>query len=244
MSFRIKCVVSYDGSSFHGFQRQIKERTVQKELEKALTLIHKHSVTIHSSGRTDAFVHAVGQVFHFDTELDIIPDNWKKAINSILPKDIYIKKVEVVDSFFHSRFDAKMKEYRYYISVDEYNPIRSNYVCFVTRPLDVEKMKVALKLFEGTHDFTTFSSKQDERKNKVRTIFEVKLNVIGKELEFIFKGDGFLRYQVRIMIGTLIEIGIGKRSIDSIDQLFDLKDRSKARYTAEPQGLYLYQVDY
>jgi len=244
MSYRIKCLVTYDGSLLSGFQRQLKQRTVQGEIEKALKMIHKYPTTIHSAGRTDAFVHASGQVFHFDSDLDIKVENWKKAINSILPKDIYIKDVEIVSALFHSRFDAKRKEYRYYISIDEYNPMRRNYVCFINRELDINKIEKALKLFEGTHDFTSFSSGQHVDKDKVRTIYETQLNITDKELEFVFIGTGFLRYQIRIMMGTLIEIGLGKKDIDVINYLFEHRDRSKARFTAEPQGLYLCKVEY
>lgn len=241
---RVKCIVSYDGSRFHGFQRQINQRTVQGEIERALKIINKEEVTIHSAGRTDAYVHALGQVFHFDSKLDIKKENWKRAINSILPKDIYIRDVEIVDQEFHARFSAKKKEYRYLISLAEYNPIRSQYVCFIKRKLDIDKIKSALKLFEGTHDFTSFSSGQHVDKNKVRTIYEAKLNINDKELEFIFIGNGFLRYQVRIMMGTVIEIGLGKKDISIIDYLFNNYDRAKARYTAAPEGLYLYKVEY
>src|SRR5690554_2032718 len=127
MTIRVKCIVSYDGSKFFGYQKQINKRTVQGEIEKALEIIHKYPITTYSSGRTDAFVHALGQVFHFDTNLDIKIYNWKRAINSLLPSDIYIRDVEIVDENFHARFSAKRKEYRYYISLGEYNPIRSQY---------------------------------------------------------------------------------------------------------------------
>ncbi len=243
MSIRIKCVVQYDGSRYHGFQKQINSRTVQDEIEKVLTKINKQPIIIHASGRTDAFVHALGQVFHFTTKLDMKEENWKRAINSMLPTDIYIKNVEIVTSEFHSRFSSKKKEYRYYISMDEFNPLRSQYVCFQRDTLNLEKINEALKLFIGTHDFTSFSSGKIE-KNRVRTIYEAKMKVCGKELEFIFKGNGFLRYQIRIMMGTLIEIGKGKREVDSLKQLFVIKDRTKASFTAEPQALYLYSVEY
>lgn len=243
MSLRIKCVVQYDGSRYHGFQKQINSRTVQKEIEAVLTKIHKYPIVIHASGRTDAFVHALGQVFHFITKLDISEENWKMAINCMLPRDIYIKKVEIVTGEFHSRYNTKVKEYRYYISQDEYNPLRSQYVCFQRDPLNLEKINEAIKLFIGTHDFTSFSSGKVE-KDRVRTIYEAYMNVCGKEIEFIFKGNGFLRYQIRIMMGTLIEIGKGKREVNSINQLFVLKDRTKASFTAEPQALYLYSVEY
>lgn len=241
---RVKCVVSYDGSRFHGFQRQLNLRTVQGEIEKVLKIICKEVITIHPSGRTDKNVHAYGQVFHFDSKLDIKKENWQRAINALLPKDIYIKDVEIVDNNFHARFSAKKKEYRYLISIDEYNPLRSQYVCFIKHKLDISKIQQALKLFVGTHDFASFSSGQHPEKDKVRTIYEAKLNQNGKELEFIFVGNGFLRYQVRIMMGTLIEIGLGKKDISIIEYLFNNYDRAKARYTAEPQGLYLYKVEY
>ena len=242
MSVRIKCIVSYDGSKFSGFQRQIKVRTVQGEIEKALKLIHKYPITIHASGRTDSNVHALGQVFHFDSNLDIKTFNWKRAINSILPDDIYIKDVEIVTHDFHARFSVKCKEYRYYISLDEYNPLKYHYTCFIKRDLNIDKMEQGLDLFEGTHDFTSFSSGQ--YKNKVRTIYEASLRRNKNNLEFIFVGNGFLRYQVRIMMGTLIEIGLGKKDEATINYLFNNHDRSKARYTAPPQGLYLYKVEY
>ncbi len=243
--FRIKCIVSYDGSKFFGYQRQLKERTVQGEIEKALKIIHKTPITIQSSGRTDAKVHAYGQVFHFDTDLDIKQANWKRAINSILPKDVYIKEVKIVDFNFHARFSVKIKEYRYYLSLNEYDPIRSDYVCFLDRTLNINKIKGALKLFEGTHDFTSYSSSlQHKDKNKIRTIYKAQLNENNKELEFIFIGNGFLRYQIRIMMGLLIEIGLEKKEIEVIPYLYEHHDRSKARFTAEAQGLYLYRVEY
>ncbi|HEY8364572.1 MAG TPA: tRNA pseudouridine(38-40) synthase TruA [Haloplasmataceae bacterium] len=242
---RIKCTVAYDGSKFSGYQKQDNERTVQGEIERVLEIIHKYPVTIYSAGRTDAYVHAYGQVFHFDSNLNIRVYNWKKAINSLLPKDIYIRNVEVVNEDFHARFSAKKKEYRYYISLGEYNPIRHQYVCFINKKLDLDKIQKALKLFEGTHDFSSFSSAQQHiDKDKVRTIYEAKLNINNDELEFIFVGNGFLRYQVRIMMGTLIDIGLGKKDISVIPYLFENYDRSKAKKTIEPQGLYLYNVEY
>jgi tRNA pseudouridine38-40 synthase len=244
MPYRVKCIVSYDGSRFHGYQRQPNYRSVQQDIEECLKVIHKSPVVIHASGRTDAGVHALGQVFHFDSTLDIQPDNWKRAINSLLPSDIYIKSVEIVDESFHSRFSVKTKEYRYYMSIAEYNPIRSEYVYFHHYPtLDINKIVEAVKLFEGTHDFTSFCY-GNEKEDRIRTIYQASLNYDNNELEFIFKGNGFLRYQIRVMVGTLIEIGYGKKSIESLGSIFDAKDRRKAGTTAAPQGLYLYEVTY
>lgn len=243
MTYKLKCTTSYDGSRFHGFQKQVKQRTVQQEIEKALALIHKHVIIIHASGRTDTNVHALGQVFHFETDLNIAPANWKKALNSILPDDIYIKEAEDVDLSFHSRFDALIKEYHYFLSIDEYNPLKSQYIYYHRFDLDIERMKQAIKYFVGEHDFTSFTSNKT-KKNKVRTIYEAAIINKGKELEFLFRGSGFLRYQIRIMVGTLIEIGQGKRDVSSINDIFEQKDRKKAGPTAKPQGLYLYKVEY
>jgi tRNA pseudouridine38-40 synthase len=243
VSYRIKCLVQYDGSRFSGYQKQLDQRTVQQEIENALSKMHKHPVVIYASGRTDAGVHALGQVFHFISNLDIDLESWKRALNSLVPKDIYIINVEFVNCEFHSRFNVKIKEYRYYLSMKEYNPFRRQYVCFQKEKLDIDKLRQAIKLFEGTHDFTSFTSGKDVE-DRVRTIYEVRLNILNDELEFIFRGNGFLRYQIRIMMGTLIEIAEGKREINSILSLYEVKDRTKAGFTAEPQGLYLYRVEY
>ena len=186
MKYKVKCTVSYDGSQFYGYQRQDKGRTVQQEIEAALLKIEKEDITIYAAGRTDAGVHALGQVFHFNTKLKINESNWKRAINSIIPADIHIKDVEYVEESFHARYSAKEKEYRYYISLAEYNPLRRNYVYYPRHKLDIDKMKEAIKLYEGTHDFTSFSSNFDNP-NQIRTIYEAKINHEGDELEFIFR---------------------------------------------------------
>jgi tRNA pseudouridine38-40 synthase len=242
---RLKCVVSYDGSEFNGYQRQIKGRTIQGEIEKVLEKIHKQPVEVQASGRTDAGVHALNQVFHFDSSLEIAPSNWKRAINGLLPKDIYIKDVVVVSSNFHARYHVKTKEYRYYIGLEEYNPLKYKQIYFhpQAHKLDIDRMKEAIKLFIGTHDYKLFTS-GNEREYTIRTIFDTQINVLDQALEIIFKGDGFLRYQVRVMVGTLLEIGENRRSIDSIRDLLAIKEGIRAGRTAKPQGLYLYQVEY
>lgn len=244
MSQRIKCIVSYDGSNFYGFQKQVDKRTVQGEIEKRLSIIQKEPTKIIASGRTDAAVHAYGQVFHFDTNLTIKEENWKKAINSLLPNDIYIKEVEIAPSDFHARYSVKKKEYRYYLTTAEYDPLRRNYTSFLKQEVDIDKMREALKHFEGTHDFSSFTPQDNKIKDKVRTIYETHLNVYDQDLEFIFIGNGFLQYQVRIMMGLIIEIGLGKKEINLIDYLFEHHERFKVEYTAPPQGLYLWKVYY
>lgn len=241
---KIKCIVSYDGTRYKGFQRQQDVITIQGEIERALATIHKKSVTIHASGRTDAGVHAVGQVFHFESFLNLPVERWQMAINSLLPKDIHIRRVEKVDPSFHARYSAKAKEYRYYINRGEYQPLKENY-CYQRRSpvaLVVDRMKQAIKLFEGTHDFLPFTVK-NEVENTVRTIYRADLIEHGDFLELIFIGSGFLRCQVRVMVGTLIEIGEGLRDESSVLRLFEGKEEVAGR-TAPPQGLYLYRVFY
>ena len=160
---RFKIVLAYDGVGFKGFQKQIDERTVQGELEKCLSRITKEEISVTASGRTDAGVHAINQVCHFDTNLDISSDELLRAMNSLLPDDIYIKKVEEVDFTFHARFSAKSREYIYKLNMGEYDPFSRNYIFQYNAPLDVTSMQRAISYFEGVHDFTSFCS--HEKKN-------------------------------------------------------------------------------
>ena len=155
---RVKCSVSYDGSKFHGFQVQNKLRTVQGEIQKALKNICKEEIIIHGSGRTDAKVHGTKQVFHFDTTREMPEAQWKRAINHFLPNDIYILDSYFVDENFHSRYSAIKKEYHYLLSTKEYSPFETNYIFQYGRPLDLELMREAAKIFIGEHDFASFCS--------------------------------------------------------------------------------------
>ena len=240
---RIKCTVSYDGTLFNGYQRQPGQRTVQGEIESALNKICKQSVTIHSSGRTDAGVHAYGQVFHFDSDLSMDGGRYAKALNSILPEDIYVLDSQEVHPDFHSRYHCKVKEYRYKMSLNEYNPLNRHYVYYHRRPLDVERMREAMGYLLGTHDFTSFCGNLDEV-NKERTIYKAELLDDEGELTFIFVGNGFLRYMIRIMVGTMIQVGEGRKLPNDIKHILSMKDRRLAGHTAKPQGLYLHRVEY
>ena len=233
----------YDGSGFNGYQRQPGQRTVQGELEKALEKIAKVPITIHSSGRTDAAVHAHGQVFHFDTEGKMDGTRYVRAFKSLLPDDIFILQSQEVNSEFHSRYHGKIKEYRYKLSVNQYNPLRRNYCYFHPRSLNTQAIKEAMTYFLGTHDFTSFCGNLDEV-NKVRTIFEAELLEDEGELTFRFVGNGFLRYMIRIMVGTLIQVGEGRKSPNDIPTILNGKNRMLAGFTAKPQGLYLEYVKY
>lgn len=239
---------AYDGSGYKGYQKQPKKKTIQGELEKALKTINNDTkVEVHASGRTDAGVHAHNQKAHFDLEINITPSNLQKALNSLTPKDIYIRRVELVSETFHARFNVKAKEYVYKINMGEYDPIERNYVYQYNKKLDVVEMERALKYLEGEHDFKSFSKADEEKEDYVRRIVQTNLIRTLKnvnKIEIVFLGTGFLRYQVRNMVGTLIEIGEGKRKSEDIIEILNAKDRRKAGKTAAPEGLYLNDVFY
>lgn len=240
---------SYDGSRYKGYQKQPKVKTVQGEMEKALKTINGNKkVDIHASGRTDAGVHAFNQKAHFDLEMKhITPEKLKDGLNSLLPKDIHIKDIIIVDDDFHARYNVKAKEYIYIINMGEYNPIEKDYVYQYNKKLDVVEIERALKYLEGTHDFKSFTKTDEEKEDYTRTIVQTNLIRDMKNVNKItvsFLGTGFLRYQVRNMIGTLIEIGEGKRKSEDIIAILKEKDRRKAGKTAAPEGLYLKDVLY
>ena len=234
---------SYDGSKYNGYQKQLDVNTVQSELEKALTTLNDNNfVSVVASGRTDAGVHAINQHAHFDLSINITVDKLKMALNSLLPKDIYVKQVEEVDPEFHARFNVKTKEYIYKINVGEYNPIEKDYIYQYNKELDINKMKDAIKLLEGTHNFKSFASADDVRDNYERTILKTNIELDNNIITISFVGTGFLRYMVRNMVGTLIEIGEGKER--NINKILEALDRKEAGKTAPPQGLYLKDVYY
>jgi len=240
---RIMCTVKYDGSQFFGYQIQSKGRTVQLEIERALKKIAKQDITTHAAGRTDSGVHALGQVFHFDSPLDMEPHRYKKAFNSLLPKDVYVMESCAIPEEFHSRFHAKTKEYHYRLSTNEHDPLTCNYVHYHRRQLNADAIKEAMTYFIGTHDFTSFTSNLDDI-NKVRTIYKAELTHDDGEYLFKFVGSGFMKYMVRIMIGTLLQVGTGKRQPVDIKMILEKCDRSYAGPTAKPEGLYLHSVEY
>ena len=239
---------SYDGSSFNGYQKQPGKRTIQGEIEKVLKQINDNKkVDITASGRTDAGVHAINQKATFSLDVNISVDKLKKAMNSLLPRDIYIKKVENVSEEFHARYSANGKEYIYKINMGEYNPIDRNYIYQYNSKLDVVEMERALKYLEGTHNFKTFTKTDEEKDDYVRTISQTSIIRDSKDVNQIvisFVGTGFLRYMVRNMVGTLIEIGEGKRKSEEIIEMLKKEDRRVAGKTANPEGLYLKNVFY
>ena len=242
---RYKLELSYDGSSFYGFQIQNDKRTVELELNNALKIVTKEDVKIYPSGRTDRYVHALAQVIHFDISNNIPPNRFKNALNKILPQDIHVLNVLVVDDNFHARFSALSKEYRYYINLGEEEPFRTRYEAYINN-LDISLMEDAIKLFIGKHDFKGFASAQiDERKDTIKEIFDAHINILDESrIEFVFIGTGFLKYQVRRMMGALIEIGRKRACKEIINEIFMTKDTKLCHKIAPGCGLYLYKVNY
>ncbi|MFK2826874.1 tRNA pseudouridine(38-40) synthase TruA [Bacillus sp. B190/17] len=243
---RVKCTIAYDGALFSGYQIQPNSRTVQEELEKVLAVIHKgEPIKVTASGRTDAGVHAKGQVIHFDTSLSIPADRWPSALNSRLPEDISVRHAEIVPQSFHARFSAVGKEYRYQIYQDPFrSPFHRFYACHSPIELDTLLMQEAANLLIGTSDFTSFCSAKTEVQDKVRTITKLEVVRSGNTIELRVAGNGFLYNMVRIIAGTLIEIGRGRIAPDAVRAILEGRDRSLAGKTAPAEGLYLWEVFY
>jgi tRNA pseudouridine38-40 synthase len=243
---RYKGIISYDGSAFSGYQVQPGKRTIQSEIESVLLKMHKGiPVKITGSGRTDAGVHAKGQVIHFDSPLPISEEKWTVALNSLLPSDISVLSVSKVTDSFHARFDVERKEYRYFIYLStNRDPFRRNYAFQFPYKLDIDSMRLASQYLLGTHDFSSFCSAKTEVIDKVRTIEEINLLAENDLLVFRFVGNGFLYNMVRILVGTLLEVGSRTRHPSDIADILEKKDRKFAGKTAPAQGLYLWDVFY
>lgn len=244
---RVKAIVAYDGTNFAGYQSQPGMRTVQSEIDKALVKIHKDK-SIHSvaSGRTDAGVHANGQVIHFDTPLTLEVDRWRMAMNVLLPKDIRIVDVEYVDEDFHARYSATGKTYIFKWSYAEvHSPFERNYSVHLGRwRPNVQKMQEATQYFIGRHDFTSFCSAKTATSNRVRTVRQLTLTEQGETLVMTIEGDGFLYNMVRTIAGMLLAVGKGWHKPEEVKEILALKDRKAASKTAPAHGLYLENVTY
>jgi len=250
MRRNIKLTFSFDGSNFSGWQKQKNKRSVQETIEETLKKITQEKIKVIGCGRTDSGVHAINYVANFRTNSKIPCENFKKAINSFLAPEIYIKKVEDAHLDFHSRYDAKRKTYIYLMSLSKC-PFLKNYAYFYEREIDIEKMIEGKKYFYGKHDFKSFMAAGSEVKNTVREIFKIeikkKLFFLDKSINLIeveIKGDGFLYKMVRNIVGTLIYTGIGKITSSDIEKIIETKDRKIAPPTAPSQGLYLKKVSY
>ena len=247
-----KLTIAYDGTDFHGWQIQANKPTVQGEIVSVLRRLTQENAQLLGAGRTDAGVHALGQVASFRTQSALSAMEFQRALNALLPPTIRIVEMEETGPDFSARWSAKGKIYRYRIYRGKVvPPLLWRYVLHYPFPLDEEAMKAAAARFVGLHDFTSFaastgSEDDDKERNMLREIFaaEVQRTEGGEELWFTVHGRSFLRYMVRKMVGTLLEVGRGKLTPGDIDRLYEIKDRSKSGPTVPPHGLFMVKVDH
>jgi len=250
----VKLNVSYEGTAYSGFQTQPHRNTIQDKLEEAITALTGRTVKVTGSGRTDAGVHARAQIVNFETDSKIPIERWCLAMNARLPNDIVVYAAEEVPFDFHARRSAKRKTYRYAIRFGRLPDLFTRRTTLHhPTPLNREAMRQALAVLEGEHDFTSFCSIHSSVESHVRTIFETRLETLvddGMEdgqagvIHLCITGNGFLYNMVRIIVGTLIEVGEGKRSPAEMQHILDAQDRLAAGPTAEPHGLMLWDVVY
>ena len=242
---RYMCIVAYDGANYVGFQSQINGIAIQDVIEAKLEMIFSDKIKIVMSSRTDSGVHALGQVFHFDSPKTIDTYKLKGSLNSLLPKDIYIKEVKIVSDDFHSRFSTKKKEYRYVINLGERDVFLNKrvYDCFYKLDLDLFKKTAAL--FIGRHDFTSFNTSTfEEAKDQTRVIEDIK--IISKDDLLIVEivGEGFLRHMVRMLVGTMIDVARGQKSLRDVEKMLAEPSKDYHVYNVSPYGLYLVKIYY
>ena len=242
----IKLVIEYDGKEFNGWQKQPTKLNIQGEIERAIKQITGEEVDLTASGRTDAGVHALGQVANFKTNSNIPIEKIPIALNSNLKKSIVIKSAEEVEERFHSRLNCKRKTYRYIINNSRYGTaIYRNLETHIPMKLNIQKMQEAIKYFEGEHDFKAFKASGTSSKSSVRTIYNAEVIDAGNERIYIeLTGNGFLYNMVRIISGTLVEVGLGKIEPNEIKTIIESQKRENAGKTLPPQGLYLVSVEY
>jgi tRNA pseudouridine38-40 synthase len=243
-TFRL--TIEYDGSGFHGWQRQKRDRTVQETIEKALAVMTRETVSLIGSGRTDAGVHALAQSASFNTRCGLDAKAFLNGLNSLLPDDVVIRACEAMPADFHARFDVVSKHYRYHILNRSLAPaIGRQFVWHIRKPLDTTAMIRAAGCLTGTHDFKAFEGAGSPRDHTVRQVTESRLtDAGGGNLTYDIRANGFLRFMVRNIVGTLVEVGHGKIGADEVVDILRTRKRSRAGATAPPQGLFLVEVDY
>ncbi|MEE4111719.1 MAG: tRNA pseudouridine(38-40) synthase TruA, partial [Desulfobacteraceae bacterium] len=239
-------VIEYDGSAFHGWQRQKTDRTVQQTIENALAVMTREKVTLIGSGRTDAGVHALGQTAGFRTRSRLDARAFLNGLNSLLPDDVVVRACEQMPGNFHARFDVRSKHYRYHILNRPIAPaIGRQFVWHIRKPLDTEAMAEAAAMLLGTHDFKAFEGTGSPRKHSIRTVTDSTLRITGGgNLTYDIQANGFLRFMVRNIVGTLVAVGAGKIDRQEVQAILQSKDRARAGATAPPQGLFLMDVTY
>ena len=240
-----KITLEYDGTNYAGWQYQPHQLTIQEVVEKALEQITQCRISIIGAGRTDAGVHALGQVFSFQAEKALSPHEWIRGLNGLLPPDIATQQAEEVSDMFHARYSAIGKIYEYRILLAPHrSALERHRLWHIPQKLDVNAMEEAGKYFIGTHDFSSFQNSPTDTKNPICTVKSFTLNLKDSLLCIQVQANRFLKQMVRSMVGTLVEVGLGKRQEVDLKQILETKDRRAAGKTAPPHGLYLLKVLY
>lgn len=240
-----KMLIAYDGTKYQGWQRQsATPMTIQGMIEKTIGEVIGYSVEIDGSGRTDGGVHASGQVANVKLSGKVQEAEFQKKLNEKLPEDIRIRCVQLVPNRFHSRLDAVAKTYEYLVDTREKPSVFTRKYCYhYTKPLNIDKMQKAVTMLIGRHDFSAFTDKKDE-KSGVRELYSIKIEKYGQKIHFYFYGNGFMYHQVRILMGTLLEVGTGERSVESVGETLKARERAKAGFLAPAFALTLKEVEY
>jgi tRNA pseudouridine38-40 synthase len=240
-----KLTLEYDGTGYAGWQRQPHQPTIQEAVERAILQVSQSAVFVIAAGRTDAGVHALGQVASFRTDRTWAPTDWTRALNAVLPEDISVRSTELMSDGFHAQHAARGKLYEYRILNRSERPtIERRYVWHVYRPLDDAAMQQAASTLIGSHDFSSFEGALTDNKDPICNLQQLSLARQGDRLVIQAYADRFLKQMVRAMVGTLVEVGHAKRPPDSLADILAAKDRTTAGRTAPPQGLFLVRVDY
>lgn len=242
---KFKVILEYDGSAYHGWQRQSNGIAIQEVLETSLEKIVKKKTIVVGSGRTDCGVHAEGQTAHFRARSTMTAHQFLKALNSSLPPNITVKQVAEVPEEFDARYSAERKIYRYTLLNRDYpSALHHGRVWFIPIALDLAAMKRAAKYLLGKHDFSAFQGARSNIKNPVREVFRIDIWKDGDFIQFVFEGNGFLKYMIRNIVGTLVETGKGRTRVEQVQDILNSRDRKQAGPTAPPQGLCLVEVIY
>lgn len=242
---RVLAVVQYDGTNYSGWQIQPSALSIQETIEKSFKQITSREIKIYGSGRTDTGVHAKGQTFHFDIDDSIDLEKLRYSLNSVLPKDIRLLSFKIVGDDFHARHSVVSKTYQYILNLGEEDVFSNKYEQIFRKSLNIELMNDAGKLFEGTHCFQNFTTKEEDQDNFVRTINYINIeHTKTNRLILTFNGDGFMRYMIRFIVGTLIQVGLGKLTNEDVQYLINKEERLPVSYKAESKGLTLLEVQY
>lgn len=244
---RYLVTTSYRGTNFCGWQKQTVSKlpSVEEEIERVFSKILNTDVKIYGSGRTDAGVHALGQTFHFDTSKEIDEFRFLHGVNELLSKDIRILNMKAVNNDFHARFNVTKKTYIYKVNNSKNSdPFKNDLEYHLAQKLDIEKMVESSQIFVGEHNFQNFTSKEEDDANFVRNIYEITVKSENSNIEITLTGNGFMRYMVRMIVGTLIQVGLGKITKEEVLKNLNEKQRKPSSYKAPSCGLYLKEVFY